>query len=118
MTHHTSRRATLAAAVTLGGSALILSSAAALGAQSMPGAAAKRAAQNAVAATNAHTQAMTSPAAGGPTPAAGAPTTIPGQSPAPTTTGAAKSTAAKPATPKGARRASMAPWMSWLRQTA
>lgn len=76
--------------------ALVAVPAAAAGAQgSVPGAAARRAAQNAVAATNAHTEAMTSPAA---VAAASAPanTSAPAKPPAPAKTVATKPGAAKP----------------------
>lgn len=70
--------------------ALVAVPAAAAGAQgSVPGALAKRAAQNAVAATNAHTEAMTSPAAV-------AAASAPANTPAPAKTVAAKPGAAKP----------------------
>ena len=92
------RRAALATA------SLLLASAATAGAQSLPGAAAKRAAENAVAATNAHTAAVTAPIAG--------PTTLPGQgvatpmqaSPAP-----AKAPAPAPKAQAPARKPAQAP---------
>lgn len=87
--------------------ALVAVPAAAAGAQgSVPGALAKRAAQNAVAATNAHTEAMTSPAAvaaaSAPANAATPAKTVAGK-PVATKTGAAKPGAAATTTPaKGA----------------
>ena len=86
--------------------ALVAVPAAAAGAQgSVPGAIARRAAQNAVAATNAHTEAMTSPAAV-------AAASAPAKTPAPAKTVATKPVATKPgaaATTTPAKGATPAP---------
>jgi len=89
-TSTTGRRAARALAVT---AAMLAAPLMAAGAQgSVPGAIARRAAQNAVAATDAHTAAMTSPTAGGPATPATRPAT---QKPQPAS--AARTTAARPA---------------------